>query len=160
LALSDRSAGTPPLAFASLLSQTACERPADGGDADRTFLSDLNFDLVVENVAGDREERELIRELLNQPARDLDTVSYRHEVFRDLEDAALFEAITKFTEQLRKVRTHLRQLSKMYSVHQREGWFLDAATIYCEAVRALADALAERPLAARGLVAFRDYLMS
>jgi 2-phosphosulfolactate phosphatase len=31
LALSDRSAATPPISETSLLSQTACERPADGG---------------------------------------------------------------------------------------------------------------------------------
>jgi len=160
LALSDRSAASPPIStFVSLLSQTACERPANGRDVDLTFLSDLNFNQVIENVAGDREERGLIRELLSQPARDLDTVSYRHEVFRELADAALLAAMTKFTEQLGKVRAHLGQLSKMYSVHQREGWLLDAATIYCEAVRALAEALAERPLAARGLVAFRDYVV-
>ncbi|HUC27251.1 MAG TPA: hypothetical protein VMA73_31535 [Streptosporangiaceae bacterium] len=165
MALSDRRPAATPsalgqsLTFASLLSPTASERPADGGDADLTFLSDLNFDQVVDNVAGDREERELIAQLLRQPARNLDTVSYRHEVFRDLEDAELLEAAATFTEQLRKVRTHLRQLSKMYSGQQRQGWFLDAATIYCEAVRAFADALAQRPLAARGMVAFRDYLM-
>ena len=68
MALRDRSAATPPISEPSLLSQTACERAADGGDVDLTFLSDLNFDQVIENVAGDREERELIRELLSQPA--------------------------------------------------------------------------------------------
>lgn len=158
--------GTEPSArgqsprFASLLSEKAAELPADGGSPDRPFLSDLNFDQVVGSVAGDREERELISQLLSQPAEDLGTVMYRHEVFRDLADAALFQAAEHFSEQLRQVRTHLSQLSKMHSVHQRQGWLLDAATIYCDAVRALADVLDERPLASRGLLAFRDYLAS
>lgn len=146
--------------FASLLSEKAAELPADGGVADRLFLSDLNFDQIVGSVAGDREERELISQLLSRPAGDLDSVTYRHEVFRDLADPALFKAVQHFSEQVRQARTHLAQLSKMFSVHQREGWFLDAATIYCDAVRALADVLAERPLASRGLLAFRDYLTS
>jgi hypothetical protein len=47
-------------------------------------------------------------------------VSYRHEVFRDLEDPALFQAATRFTGQLSRARTHLGQLSKMYSAQQRE----------------------------------------
>jgi DNA mismatch repair protein MutS len=148
------------LKFASLLSEKATELPADGGVADRPFLSDLNFDQVVRSVAGDREEHELIRQLLSQPAGDLGAVTYRHEVFRDLADSALFEAAAHFSEELRQARAHLGQLGKMYSGRQREGWFLDAAIIYCDAVRALADVLAKRPLASRGLVAFRDYLAS
>ncbi len=98
--------------------------------------------------------------LLSHPAADLETVSYRHEVFRDLEDPALFLAATEFTQRLSQARAHLEQLGKMYSAHQRAGWFLDAAAIYCDAVRDLADALATQPIAARGLMAFRDYLAS
>ncbi|HUB41152.1 MAG TPA: hypothetical protein VMA72_20105 [Streptosporangiaceae bacterium] len=157
----DHSAATPltkSLQFASLLSENGTELPVDGGAPDLAALSDLNFDQVIDKVAGNREERELISQLLSRPAGDLGAVSYRHEVFRDLEDPALLQGFTHFTEQLSRARTHLRQLSKMYSGPQREGWFLDAATIYCDAVRALADVLAERPVASRGLVAFRDYL--
>jgi DNA mismatch repair protein MutS len=151
--------GQPP-SFASLLSQERTELPGDGGAPDRPFLSDLNFDQVVRIVAGDREERELIGQLLSQPAADLGTVTYRHEVFRDLADPALFEAAAHVSEQLSQVRSHLAQLSKMYSAHQREGWFLDAATTYCDAVRTLTDVLAKRPLESRGLAALRDFLTS
>ena len=59
---------------------------------------------------------------------------------------------------MRQVRVHLDQLAKMDSAHQREGWFLDAAAIYCDAVRSLAADLAARPFTSRGLTAFRDYL--
>ena len=59
---------------------------------------------------------------------------------------------------MRQVRAHLGQLAKMQSGHQREGWFLDAAAIYCDAVRSLAGDLAAAPIGSRGLLAFRDYL--
>ena len=156
--VTEQSARGQSLKFASLLSETASESPAGGGDADSSFLSDLNFDQVVDSVAGTREERQLISQLLTHPAADLDTVSYRHEIFRDLEDPALFQAAGHFTEQLSRARVQLEQLGKLRSAQQRQGLFLDAAAIYCGAVRALADVLAERPLAARGLLAFRDYL--
>ena len=148
------------LRFASLLSEKVAELPADGGVGDRPFLSDLNFDQVIRSVAGDREEHELIRQLLSQPTGDLDAVTYRHEIFRDLADPAVFKAAAQFSEQLSQVRAHLGQLRKMDSAHQREGWFLDAAAIYCDAVRELADVLAKLPLASRGLTAFREYLAS
>jgi DNA mismatch repair protein MutS len=161
MVLRDPSAATPlTTEFASLLSENGTELPVDGGALDQAVLSDLNFDQVIDSVAGNRDERELISQLLSRPAVDLDALSYRHEVFRDLEDPALLQAVTRFTKQLSQVRAHLRQLSKMYSAHQQEGWLLDAATSYCDAVRALADVLAERPLASRGLRAFGDYLGS
>ncbi len=148
---------TGPARSVSLLGEEPAE-PGNGDALDDEVLADLNLDQVIDSVAGDRDERELIRQLLRHPARDLATVSFRHEVFRDLEEPALLEAVRQFTEQLRQVQAHLSQLAKMHSVHQREGWFLDAAISYCDAVRKLADVLAERPVAARGLVALRDYL--
>ena len=41
-----------------------------------------------------------------------------------------------------EVRAHLRQLEQMRYRHQREGWLLDAAAIYCDAVPSLAGHLA------------------
>jgi DNA mismatch repair protein MutS len=145
-------------AFTSLLDGQAAGPPAGGGGPDQAFMADLNLDQVVKAVASDREERDVIIQLLSQAPTDVATVGYRHEVFRDLEDPGLFRAAGHFAQQIRKVRVHLGQLAKMHSAHQREAWFLDAAAIYCEAVRALAAALTSAPVASRALLAFRDYL--
>ena len=144
-------------AFVSLLDGRTAAPPA-AGVAEHDVMADLNLDQVVKTVAGDREERDLIIQTLSQPPADVATVRYRHEVFRDLEDPGLLRAAGRFAEQMRSVRVHLGQLSKMDSTHQREGWFLDAAVIYCEAVRALAAALTSAPVASRALLAFRDHL--
>jgi DNA mismatch repair protein MutS len=147
----------PGTAFKSLLHERAAE-PANGGEGpDEVVLADLNLDQVIRDVAGDREQSALIVALLSRPA-DTGTVRYRHEVFRDLEDPGLLRAAGRFAERMRQVRVHLEQLAKMYSREQRMGWFLDAAAIYCEAVRTLAADLAAPSVASRGLLAFRDYL--
>ena len=143
---------------ASLLSGDAAGRQGPGGPADQEVLADLRLDQVIAKVGGDRDERDLVSGLLSQPVRDLDTLRYRHEVFRDLDDPGLFQAAGQFAAQLRQVRGHLAQLAGMSSVQQREGWFLDAAAIYCDAVRAFAAELETRPVASRGLTAFRGYL--
>ena len=45
--------------------------------------------------------------------------------------------------------------------HQRQGWFLDAAAVYCEAVASLAEhQLASALPGSRALRGFRDYLVS
>jgi DNA mismatch repair protein MutS len=144
--------------FSSLLSPDPAGPGRAEDQADRTFVRDLYLDQIVDGVAGDRQERELIVTLLCQPVRDTATLRYRHEVFRDLEDPALFAGAAEFAEQMRRVRVHLDQLAKMRSSQQREGWFLDAAAIYCDAVASLARDLAALPIVSRGLLAFRDYL--
>jgi hypothetical protein len=154
-------AGTPadrPRAFTSLLSEDATGLPPRGEQPDPVLVSDINLDQIVTAVAKDREERELISQLLCQSAGNASTVGYRQEVFRDLEDPGLFRAAGQFAGQMHQVDAHLGQLAKMHSGHQRAGWFLDAGAIYCDAVRALAADLAARPVASRGLLAFRDYL--
>jgi DNA mismatch repair protein MutS len=149
-----------PGKFSSLLFVDAAGPSGAEDQADRAFVTDLHLDQIVDAVAGDREEHDLLTGLFYQRILDIGTLQYRHEVFRDLEDPGLFETAERFAEQMRQVRSHLFQLQKMQSGHQREGWFLDAAAIYCEAVRSLASNLASRPIASRGLLAFRDFLAS
>jgi len=130
------------------------------GAQDRSFARDLNLDQVVAAIAGDREEHELITETLFSHLRDADAVRYRQEVFRDLDNPALLGEIQLFAGRMAEVHAHLNQLAAMHYRYQREGWLLDAAAIYCDAVRSLAGHLASARLGSRALKAFRDYLAS
>ena len=127
-------------------------------DEDRSFAADLNLDQIVAAVAGDREERDLITSVLFAHLRDAGAVRYRQEVFQDLDDPALFEEARRFSGLMREVRAHLRQLAQMHYRYQREGWFLDAAAIYCGAVQSLAGHLGSAQISSRALLAFREYL--
>jgi hypothetical protein len=158
VALRHTESGPASGLFASLLSQDAAGLAASSEPADPVVVSDLNLDQIVEAVADSRQERELITGLLYQPARDAAVIGYRHEVFRDLENEALFEAASQFSEHIRQVASHLGQLEKMDSARYREGWFLDAAAIYCDAVRSLAANLAGSAVTSAGMLAFRGYL--
>jgi DNA mismatch repair protein MutS len=122
------------------------------------YAADLNLDQIVGAVATGRDEPGFIAQILYQRVADIETVEYRHEVFGDLDDPAVLAAAKQFTGQLQQVHAHLRQLAKMDSVQQRQGWFLDAAAIYCEAVRSLAADLSAAGLTSRAMRAFRDYL--
>ena len=129
-------------------------------DADSSYARDLNLDQIVSSVAGDREQRDLITTVMYRPLHDADAVRYRHEVFRDLDDAALLGAARDFADRMSQVRAHLRQLAAMRYRHQREGWLLDAASVYCDAVQLLALSLASARVRSRALLALRDYLAS
>jgi DNA mismatch repair protein MutS len=159
----DPQAGAPaPEArchFPGLLSEEPPSAWAGGEkNEDRSWVRDLNLDQIVAAVAGDREERDLITGVLFGRLRDAGTVRYRQELFQDLEDPALLHAVQRFSRLMSEVRAHLRQLAQMRDRHQREGWLLDAAAIYCDAVASLAGHLASAPVSSRALSAFRDYL--
>jgi len=145
--------------FASLLFLGATEE-VDVGDPqdDRSFAADLNLDQIIAAVVGDREDANPITNLFYRQLRDVDTVRYRHEVFRDLEDQAILGQIQHFADLMRQVRAHLAQLEKMQSPYQRQGWFLDAAATYCDAVRSLADDLGSAHPNSRGILAFCNFI--
>ncbi len=145
----------------SLLFEEAPTAPgARVQDQDRSHARDLNLDQIVAAIGGDREERDLITRVLYAPLHDAGAVCYRQEVFQDLENPALFDEIRRFADLMGEVRAHLRQLDEMPYRYQREGWLLDAAAIYCDAVQSLASHLASARISSHALLAFREYLAS
>lgn len=156
--MADSKAADKPVTFGSLLSEESRGPDLTAEPEYQEFFTDLRLDQVINAVAGQRDEPDLIARLLRRRVRDVSTVEYRHEVFADLEDAELREAIAAFCGQMEQVRRHLRQMSEMRSGHQRAGWFLDAVGLYCDAVRSLATGLRSAPVASRAMRSFRGYL--
>jgi DNA mismatch repair ATPase MutS len=124
------------------------------------FVSDLNLDQIADAISAEREEAALLARLVLSPLHDPEEIRHRHEVFRDLEDPALFESLGRFSESTADVRAHFRQIEGMRVPQQRQAWLLDAARIYCEAVRALCDDLEGATLRSRALLAVRTFVSS
>jgi DNA mismatch repair ATPase MutS len=94
------------------------------------------------------------------PLQDADTIYYRHEVFRDLEDKGLTGHINSFAKKMIIVRRYLGMAEKLEYQYHREGWFLEAVLLYCQAVAQLAGDLREPEMRSRGFLSFREYLMN
>lgn len=77
-----------------------------------------------------KEEYDLVP-FFHAPLRETDAVAFRHDVFQDLENPSLFDAITAFAHSMHVVREHLAQLAKPYGERQKERWSLDAVDVYC-----------------------------
>ena len=101
-------------AFPSLLfRQPRPARVRRDGYEDRSFARELNLFQVLTGIMGDREDADRIADVFFATLRDGDTVRYRHAVFRDLDDPALLDVVTRFTDLMAQVRAHLRQLREM-----------------------------------------------
>jgi len=121
------------------------------------FFQDLNLDQVVAAITTGFDEFELAP-FFHTPLRDLDTISYRQEVMRDLERRDVADAIRSFTQRVRDVHRHLGLAEKLNHKEFRQGWFLASAERYCDAVERLTQELAALHLASRGMRAFREFL--
>jgi len=120
-------------------------------------FGDLNLDQIVEAVTARKKDYHLTP-FFHTPLRSAETIRYRHEVMRDLENETLLAYIQTFAEKMVIVRRYLGLAEKLEFHHHKQGWFLEAALVYGETVQALADNLKQVNLTSRGLLAFREYL--
>ena len=142
--------------FESILFDQA-EDDSGGVSEEPDYFVDLNLDQVLQSMTTGREEYDLAP-FFYEPLRDVAGVRYRQEVLQNLEQPAVFEAVTRFAERMRRMRAHLDQVEKLRNGFQRHSWFVDAVEIYCAAVRSFAEELAECEVNSRGLRGLCDYL--
>jgi DNA mismatch repair protein MutS len=150
----DRGYGGTSASFALLVPPG---RDRDAYD-DRAHAADLHLDQIAEHLTHERADAEMLTTAFFQRTRDVETVRYRHDVFKDLEDPGVWQALRAFCESIADVLSHLSQAHGMRVLDQRRAWTLDGAAIYCGAVRTLTAALDDAPLRSRGLQGFRRYL--
>jgi len=121
------------------------------------IFHDLNLDQVVRSVTHGREEYDLAP-FFHVALEDVDAITYRQEVMRDLENEDLAQAMRSFAERMRTMRLTLPKPDKHYYAYQRERLLLAAVNGYCEAVERLAQALGRLEPASVGVRALREYL--
>ena len=151
--------GLPVSPFRSVLFGDAEPPPdLDQRQAPACFR-DLNLDRVIDAITAGRDEYNL-KPFFYTPLTDLATVSFRHEILRDLELEAVSRSIDAFSRQMRSMNQRLVQAEKLRYKYEKEACLLDAAAIYCEAVIRLARDPSLADARSRGLQSFRDYVRS
>jgi hypothetical protein len=121
------------------------------------FFRDLNLDQVVAAITSGYQDYDLAP-FFHTPVHDLDTIAYRQEIMRDMERKAVADAVRSFTQRVCVVRRYLNLAKQLHHKEFREGWFLAAAEVYCDALERLSLELAGLRLGSRGMLAFREFL--
>jgi len=143
--------------FESILCEQPDSDPGEGELREPDFFADLNLDQVLAALTAGREEYDLAP-FFYLPIYEAGAVAYRHEVLQDLESGNVAESVGRFAEAMRQMRKHLVQAGKLHYQLQKQAWFLDAADVYCQAVRRLAQDLAGCALTSRGFGRLCDYV--
>ncbi len=133
-----------------------------GGTGEETiqqpvFFTDLNLDQVVNAVTKQKQEYDL-KPFFYTPLHDVDTIYYRQQVMRDMEEATLRVRIKDFTEAMIMVRRSMELTEKLFSDPHKQGRFLEAALSYCAAVIKLARTLELADPKSQGLSSLHDYV--
>ena len=131
------------------------EKPETSNAPD--FFPDLNLDQIVDNITAGKEEYNL-KPFFYNSLSDIDTIKYRQEIIKDIDNTPLFQNIKSFAEKMIKMRRYLTLADKLYYKYHKEGWFLEAADLYCDAVTNLAEDLSTAEINSRGLMSFREYI--
>lgn len=121
------------------------------------FFKDLFLDQVVQAVTEKWKDYNLVP-FFCFPLHDLSELSYRQEVYRDLEDVRVLNALQSFSAHMRAMRERLKQANDLYFPYAIERGFLGAAEIYFQAVQSLDQQLTGLCLHSRGLLGFQHYL--
>jgi DNA mismatch repair protein MutS len=136
------------------------DRDADDTIDDRpapACFHDLNLDQIVAAITGAKADYRLTG-YFHTPLTDVAAITYRQDVFRDLERGEVLTVVKAFAAEMRGMREKLARAAKAHYRQQKQRWFLDAAAQYCAAVAALSTELADAETRSTGLLAAGDYL--
>ena len=78
------------------------------GREEPEFFTDLNLDQIVASITAGRDEYNL-KPFFYTALGHVETIHYRHDVFRDLERQTLLDSIRSFSQKMRAMRAHLAQ---------------------------------------------------
>ncbi|HEY8904776.1 MAG TPA: DNA mismatch repair protein MutS [Rhodoferax sp.] len=121
------------------------------------FFHDLQLDQVVGAITAGQQEYDLAP-FFQTRLHDLDAISYRQEIMRDMQNQRVMQVVQAFAQQMHAMREQIVLANKRYDKYEKERWFLEAVSLYCAGVARLAQDLSQADPQSPGLRAFTDYL--
>lgn len=143
--------------FHSILFETPEDQPSENVSIMPEFFTDLNLDQIVGEIVDGSEEYRL-EPFFYHPLTKPSAVRYRLEVMEDLENSSLFDHLTDFSHQMRKVREYMQFSREVHHKHQKMKWNLDAANLYCDVLQSLNLRLKSTKYSSRALNLFHNWL--
>lgn len=143
--------------FYSILSRKAENGTITDAIEEPECFSDLFLDQIIDAITANKKEYHL-KPFFYSPLKDADSIYYRHEVMRDMQNPKLMSSIKAFAEKMTVLRRYLGLVERLEFDYHKKGWFLEAALVYCQLMIELENNLRQANLKSRGLTAFREWV--
>ncbi|SMD30817.1 MutS-related protein [Picrophilus oshimae] len=123
---------------------------------DLDLLTDLSLNDIFKGINGNIID-DNIDSILHKPLKYIENIKYRQDVFSDLMDNNLYNAVKLFSENSDILLYKIRGLNDLDDV-QRKRCFLDSVYLYCNAITSLLESLKNADLKSSGFINLLDYL--
>lgn len=130
--------------------------PADANPLPN-FFEDLNLDQIVQAACSRKPDYDLAA-FYTAPCENVEMILYRQAVFQDLEKTSVHQTIREFSDKMVLVRRYQAMMKGLYYKQHMEGWFVQTACEYCDAVIQLNKQFGVLTLNSQGLLLFKEYL--
>ncbi|MGN6710446.1 MutS-related protein [Anaerocolumna jejuensis] len=119
------------------------ETAVDAANELPCFFRDLNLEAVLlSRYEGTLPEG--IKELLFSFPKDLHTITYRQEIYKELDNPVIFQGMTNFRNDFSQVLRLLMYSTQSDTPLQQSKYYLDAAVLYYECINGLYNTLKEQ----------------
>lgn len=120
------------------------------------FFYDLNLDQIVRDIMDQRKMYQLEQYFYRRP--EVEEVSYRQEVLKDMENPKVYQSIDEFSYGMRKAKEYLVNSKESENTIQQHKWKLDTAYYYIITLNRLCEDLDSLTFQSAGLRAFHKWL--
>ncbi len=121
------------------------------------FYKDLNLNQIINTVISYKKEYNFTK-FFYIPINDTQTIFYRQEIIKDLQNDKFYIIIDKFCQKMLNIQKYQKRIKEFNHDLYKNSWFLQMALIYIEALDNLSNSLKSANLKAKGFLLFRDFL--
>ena len=121
------------------------------------LFADLNLDQIITGTLSGKSERAL-EDLFRTPLSDAESIAYRQAVVRDLENKNVSASVTRFSRKIAESIRFMNLERELRYKDHKDGWFLEAALSYIDAVSTLSVEFSDAELNSEGMLKWRKWL--
>ena len=121
------------------------------------FYIDLNIDQIINTAVAYKKEFDIER-FFYMPLDDIDTIAYRQDVLKDLQNDDFYLKVDEFAKRMQATQKLQKMIETLEYKQFESGWFLQMAFVYCEALETFLEALKSASLYSRGFLLFYNSL--
>ncbi|MCK5844852.1 MAG: hypothetical protein KAG97_09105, partial [Victivallales bacterium] len=141
----------------SILFKKAGKGPEHSDKECDDLFADLNLDQIIHEILSGKKDL-CLEGLFKTPLSDIESIAYRQDALQDMENEKLFADLMRFSREMAESKRQLALESGLRHQEHRDGWFLEAALSYVEAVSTLLDDLSDADLKSDALTEWRRWL--